>query len=101
MATSKSIFVGALVWLLLNVTGCMKTQTEIQYVEKPIYVEVPVLQKIEIQQVRKPIYYIKNLKETSSANEVAEAYINTVKELNAYTRKLELIVEPLYKKAEQ
>ena len=101
MATTKGIFVGALIWLLTSTTGCTRTQTEIQYVEKPIYVEVPVLQKIEVEPVRKPIYYIKNLKETSSANEVAEAYINTVKELNAYTRKLELIVEPLYKKAEK
>lgn len=101
MATQKGIFVGALIWLLLGTSGCVRTQTEIQYVEKPIYVEVPVLQKIEVEPVRKPIYYIKNIKETSSANEVAEAYINTIRELNAYTKKLEMIVEPLYKKVEK
>ena len=101
MATTKGIFVGALIWLLISGTGCTRTQTEIQYVEKPIYVEVPVLQKIEVEPVRKPIYYIKNLKETSSANEVAEAYINTIKELNAYTKKLEMVVEPLYKKVDK
>ena len=100
MVASKGIFVGALIWLLLG-TGCVRTQTEIQYIEKPIYVEVPVVQKIEVEPIRKPIYYIKNIKETSSANEVAEAYINTIKELNAYTKKLEIIVEPLYKKVEK
>jgi hypothetical protein len=77
----------------------MKT-TEIQYVEKPVYVEVPVIQKIEVEPIRKPVYYIKKLNNTSSANEVAEAYINTIKELNAYTKKLEMVVEPLYKKVE-
>jgi TPP-dependent 2-oxoacid decarboxylase len=70
-------------------------------VEKPVYVEVPIIQKIEVEPIRKPIYYIKNIKETSSANEVAEAYINTIKELNAYTKKLEIIVEPLYKRVDK
>ena len=69
--------------------------------EKPVYVEIPIIQRIEVEPIRKPVYYIKNLKETSSANEVAEAYINTIKELNAYTKKLEMIVEPLYKKVEK
>lgn len=101
MVTGKSIFVGALVCVLLMVSGCTKTITEIQYVEKPVYVEVPVVQKIEIEPIKKPIYYIKKLNDNSSASEVAEAYINTVKELNAYTRKLELVVVPLYKKVEK
>lgn len=99
MATSKSIFSCALVTLIL--CSCTKTITEIKYVDKPVYVEVPIIQKIEIEPIRKPVYYIKNLKETSSANEVAEAYINTLKELNAYTKKLEMVVEPLYKKVEK
>lgn len=80
--------------------GCTRTITEIQYVEKPVYVEVPIIQRIEVEPIRKPIYYTKKLNNSSSANEVAEAYINTIKELNAYTKKLEIIVEPLYKKVE-
>ena len=100
MVASKSIFSCALVFMLLC-CGCTKTITEIQYVEKPVYVEIPIIQRIEVEPIRKPVYYIKNLKETSSANEVAEAYINTIKELNAYTKKLEMIVEPLYKKVEK
>ena len=99
MAKATSIFVGALILLLC--VGCTKTVKEIQYVEKPVYVEVPVVKQIEIEPIRKPIYYIKNLKEKSSANEVAEAYINTIKELNAYVKKLEIVVEPLYKKVEK
>lgn len=98
MATRKSTFVGALMVVVL-LTSCTRTVTEVQYVEKPVYVEVPVLQSIEVEPVKKPIYYIKNLNENSSPSEVAEAYVNTLKELNAYTKKLEIIVEPLYKKA--
>ena len=87
--------------MIFCLCGCGITKTEIQYVEKPVYVEVPILQRIEVEPIRKPVYYIKKLNKDSSANEVAEAYINTIKELNAYTKKLEMVVEPLYKKVEK
>ena len=99
MVTPKSIFLSTM--MLLCLCGCGMKTTEIQYVEKPVYVEVPIIQKIEVEPIRKPIYYIKRLNESSSANEVAEAYINTIKELNAYTKKLEMVVEPLYKKVDK
>jgi hypothetical protein len=100
MVKRQIIFIISLVCFLLCF-GCTQKVTEIQYVEKPVYVEVPVVQKIEVERVKKPVYYIKNINKNSSANEVAEAYINTIKELNAYIKKLELIVEPLYKKVEK
>ena len=97
MVKTKGFVVGILMSLFL--CGCGK-EVEIQYVEKPVYVEVPITQSLEIEPIRKPIYYIKNIKETSTPNEVAEAYINTIKELNAYIKKLEMVVEPFYKKVE-
>lgn len=99
MAKRKSIFI--ILVTLFCFAGCGDKQTEIQYVEKPIYVEVPIIQNLEIEPIRKPVYYIKNINENSSPNEVAEAYINTIKELNSYIKKLEMVVEPFYKKVEK
>ena len=99
MVERKSIFV--ILLTIFCLCGCSGKQPEIQYVEKPIYVEVPIVQNVEIEPIRKPVYYIKNINEDSSPNEVAEAYINTIKELNAYIKKLEMVVEPFYKKVEK
>ena len=96
MAKTKSIFIGTIIFCF-SLCGCFAKQ-EIQYVDRPIYVEVPIVQTIEIEPIRKPIYYIKNISDTSTDNEIAEAYVNTIKELNAYIKKLEMVVEPLYKK---
>ena len=99
MAKGKSIILGAMMILILN--GCASSHKEVQYIEKPIYVEVPVVQKVEIQPIRKPVYYIKRINKDSTPNEVVEAYVNTIKELNAYIVRLETAIEPLYAKTEK
>ena len=99
MVDTKSIFVGTIIFFLC--CGCAKQNPEIQYVEKTVFVEVPVIQKIEVEPIRKPIYYIRNINNSSSPTEVVEAYTNTIKELNSYIKKLEIVVEPLYKKVEK
>lgn len=94
MVERKGIVIAIITLLLLS--SCTKHEKEIQYVEKPVYIEVPVMQKIEFKPVRKPINYLKNIQKDSSPKEIAEAYVNTIKQLNIYIKQLENLIEPFY-----
>lgn len=96
MATKISTAIIAVI-LALTLCGCSQKK-EIQYIEKPIYVQVPVIQEIEIEPIKKPRFKLLDVKESSSSKEVAEAYATTVKQMNIYIKKLESVVVPFYKK---
>ena len=95
MAKVSSIILA--VALLLS--GCSgKVQEKIVYVDKPVTVEVPVLKEPEFVRPTKPKNYLRNISADSTPKEVAEAYVNTLKEWKRYARKLEVLVEPYFKK---
>lgn len=95
MAKRKSIIFIVFLILIL-ICSCTKHEKEIQYIEKPVYVEVPIVQKIEFKPIKKPINYLKTLNNNSSPKEIAEAYVNTVKQQNIYIKQLEQLIEPFY-----
>lgn len=98
MVTTKRAISLALISFSICILGCTK-QPEIQYIEKPIYVEVPVATKIEIEPIKKPDYnLLKSIKPTSTPREIAEAYINTIKRMDSYIKQLEAVITSFYKK---
>ena len=81
--------------------GCSgKVQEKIVYVDKPVTVEVPVMKEPEFVRPSKPKNYLKGIDANSTPKEVAEAYVNTLKEWKRYARKLEILAEPYFKKEE-
>ena len=94
MAARKSIIF--VLVLLLTLCGCTRTVTKIEYIEKPVYVEVPVIQKVEFKPIKKPVIYLKIITKNSTPKEIAEAYVNTVKQQKAYIKQLEDLVQPFY-----
>lgn len=95
MVAIKSVIACSIMILLF---GCSSKQDQkVEYIEKPIYIEVPVLQTPQITPIKKPSYYLLDLNESSSAQDVAEAYVNTIKQMNAYIKQLENAVVPFYK----
>ena len=84
----------------LCLCGCAskKVEEKIVYVDKPVTVEVPVLKEPEFTRPSKPKNYLTSITKDSTPQEVAEAYVNTLKEWKKYARKLEVLVEPYYKK---
>jgi hypothetical protein len=84
--------------LILCLCACSKPEPIIQYVDRPVTVEVPVLKEPEFTRPRKPIYYTNKLNWQSTPKEVAEAYVNTILELKRYSRSLEILLEPYFKK---
>ena len=81
---------------IFALTGCGRTVTKIEYIEKPVYIEVPVVQKVEFKPVKKPVNFLKSVTKNSTPKEIAEAYVNTVKQQNAYIKQLEKLVQPFY-----
>lgn len=96
MVKRKSIIFIAFILIMLLECSCAKKEKEIQYIEKPIYVEIPVVQKIEFKPIKKPINYLKTINSKSSPKEIAEAYVNTIKQQNIYIKQLEKLIEPFY-----
>lgn len=97
MAKAAGTILVAVLSLLL--VGCgAKVQEKIVYVDKPVTVEVPILKEPEFARPTKPKNYLANIGKNSSPREVAEAYVNTLKEWKRYARKLEILVEPYMKK---
>lgn len=97
MATKKCIISLALV-CFFTCAGCSK-ESEIRYVEKPVYVEIPVATKVEIEPIKKPDYdFLKNINANSTPQEIAECYANTIKRMNSYIIQLEDTLKPFYKK---
>lgn len=86
--------------IVLSLCACSnkKPETIIQYVDRPVTVEVPILKEPEFTRPRKPIYYTSRLTETSTSKDIAEAYVNTILELKRYSRSLEILLEPYFKK---
>lgn len=86
--------------LALALSGCASKAPEekIVYVDKPVEVKVPILKEPEFTRPSKPKNYLAKLTKDSTSKEVAEAYVNTLKEWKKYARKLEVLVEPYFKK---
>ena len=86
--------------LALILSGCAAKAPEekIVYVDKPVEVKVPILKEPEFTRPSKPKNYLASLKKESTPQEVAEAYVNTLREWKRYARKLEILVEPYFKK---
>jgi hypothetical protein len=57
-----------------------------------------VLKEPEFTRPRKPVYYINRLNANSTPKDIAEAYVNTIIELKRYSRSLEILLEPYFKK---
>lgn len=90
---------GIILAVALLLAGCSgKVQEKIVYVDKPVTVEVPVLKEPEFVRPSKPKNYLKSIGADSTPKEIAEAYVNTLKEWKRYARKLEILVEPYFKK---
>lgn len=84
--------------LLLTSCSAKKVEEKIVYVDKPVTVEVPVMKSPEFVRPTKPKNYLNSIGKDSTPREVAEAYVNTLKEWKRYARKLEILVEPYLKK---
>lgn len=85
--------------MLLCISACSaKVEERIVYVDKPVTVEVPVLKTPEFTRPSKPKNYLNSIGKDSTPKEVAEAYVNALKEWKRYARKLEVLVEPYFKK---
>lgn len=86
--------------LALALSGCASKSVEekIVYVDKPVEVQVPILKEPEFTRPTPPKDYVAELKKTSTSQQVVEAYVNTLKEWKRYARKLEVLVEPYFKK---
>ena len=95
MAIEKIIFP---ITLILALSACSKPETVIQYVDRPVTVEVPVLKEPEFVRPRNPIDYTDRLNDNSSPKDIAEAYVNTILELKRYSKALEVLIEPYVKK---
>lgn len=91
----STIFIA--ITLAIVLCGCSQKK-EVQYIEKPIYISVPVVQEIEIEPIKKPRFKLLDITEKSSSKDVAEAYATTVKQMNIYIKNLESVVVPFYKK---
>ena len=96
MATKISTTIIAIA-LALSLIGCSQKK-EVQYIEKPVYISVPVVQELEFEPVKKPRFKLLDVNEKSSSKEVAEAYATTVKQMNTYIKKLESVITPFYRK---
>ena len=97
MAKGTGIFAVAALALLLSACSA-KVEEKIVYVDKPVTVEVPVLKTPEFTRPSRPKDHLKNIGKDSTPKEVAEAYVNALKEWKRYARKLEILVEPYFKK---
>ena len=86
--------------LALLLSGCASKAPEekIVYVDKPVEVKVPILKEPEFTRPTRPKNYLSSIGKDSTPQEVAEAYVNTLKEWKKYARKLEILVEPYFKK---
>ena len=85
MAIGKICFSFA---IILCLCACGKQEPTIQYVDRPVTVEVPVMVQPEFTRPRKPVYYTNKLTWQSTPKEIAEAYVNTILELKRYSRSL-------------
>lgn len=81
------------IFLIFLFTGCAKT--DIKYIDKPITVEVPIFQKAQIVRIKEPILPIKNLTNSSSPKEVAEAYYKSLLLYKKYSEKLRTVLESI------
>ena len=96
MATKISTTIVAII-LALSLCAC-STKKEVQYIEKPVYVSVPVVQELEFEPIKKPRFKLLDVNEKSTAKEVAEAYATTVKQMSIYIKRLETVIVPFYRK---
>lgn len=84
--------------MILLLVGCSKEH--IVYIDRPIEVQVPIIEKPAIKPIKKPILSVSRVNNESEPKDVAEAYYNSLKELLLYTKKLEKLLEPFYKEYE-
>lgn len=97
MVKNKTKNLALLIICSVILTGCSgKVETKTEYIEKPVYVQVPVLEKPKIKPLPKPVLEISKLTDKSPPSKVAEAYYNTVQQLLKYTNLLEKQLSPFY-----
>lgn len=84
-----------LILLLFFVLSACSSK-EVVYIDKPVEVMVPVYKNIAIKPVNKPILPVNKLSESSTPQEVAEAYYNSLKTMCIYSSKLEKLLAPFY-----
>lgn len=81
--------------LSLLLVGCSKEH--IVYIDRPLEVKVPVVERPAIKPLKRPELSVSKLTNESTPKDVAESYYNSLKELLLYTNKLEKLLEPFYK----
>ena len=86
-------FIAILICILMF--GC--APTKIQYVDKIVTVEVPIINVPSIKPIEKPILPVTKLTYNSSNTDIAEAYYNSLVMEIEYSKKLEKLLEPFYK----
>ena len=73
-----------------------KPVIETKYVYKPVYVEVPIIEKPQIKPIPRPQLAVHNIKSASSPATVAEAYYNSLQQMIKYSLLLEKALSPFY-----
>lgn len=96
MAKIKCIHFALILVLCLFISGCTKYVD--RYVDRPVYIEVPIMVKPEIDKVEKPDFPINYLTENATPAEVAEAYYRTILIYKKYTEVLEESLQPFQNK---
>ena len=94
MAKIKTWF--CIILVVFCLSGCGIKETNIKYVETPVYVEVPIMQKPQIKPIKRPILEVTKLTDESSASEVAGAYYNSLQQMISYSKLLEKALTPFY-----
>lgn len=96
MVKRKSYII-TLIIVILFCCSCSYKNPEVIYIDKPVYVNVPVLEIPKIKPIIKPNLPIYNITTKSQPNDIAEAYYNTIQILLKYTKLLEIALDPFYK----
>lgn len=94
MAKIKTWF--CIILVVFCLSGCGIKETNIKYVETPVYVEVPIMQKPQIKPIQHPILEVTKLTDESLASEVAGAYYNSLQQMISYSKLLEKALTPFY-----
>lgn len=83
-------------FICLSVGCASKTQETIKYVQTPIYVEVPIIEKPKIKPIKRPVLEISKINENALPADIAEAYYNSLQQVIKYSQLLEKALNPFY-----
>lgn len=77
--------------------GCSsKPIVETKYIETPVYVNIPIIEKPKIKPINRPILEIEKITNDSSPTEIVELYYNSLQQLIKYSKLLEKALSPFY-----